>query len=140
MTKRFARVVALAATAAVTSAVATAGPAGAVEPGIQRPTLTVACGQPHHGLFYSAVHFRQHGRWGAGGSVVVTLSPMKSERPKATMHTKTRADGTFRLHRMLHSSNTGPWIAGASYTWTTAIYCNSSATARRGTVTLTNNC
>jgi hypothetical protein len=41
---------------------------------------------------------------------------------------------------MLHSSNTGPWIVGTSYSWTTSIYQHSAATARRGTVTLTSSC
>jgi hypothetical protein len=141
MSKTLARVVgALAAATAVTvGAVTTATPAGAVTPTVRKPTLTVVCAQPHHGNFYSAVRFRQRGH-GFAGSVVVTLSTGNGGRTKAEMHTKTGTYGFFRLHRMLHSSNTGPWIAGATYAWTTAIYAKTAAMARRGTVTLTGSC
>jgi hypothetical protein len=141
MSKRFAGVVgALAATAAVaTAVVVSAAPAGAVIQRIHKPTLTVVCARPHHGDSYTAVRFRQHGR-GFAGSVVVTLAKGKSSNPKVEMHTKTGLDGAFRLRRMLHSSNTGPWIAGATYAWTTAIYAKTAAMARRGTVTLTGSC
>jgi hypothetical protein len=142
MSTSFVRLVgALGAAAVVTiSAVAGAAPAGAVVPSIHTPTLTVVCSKPHHGTFYSAVRFRQHGRWAAGSSVIVTLAPGKGDHIKAEMHTKTRADGTFRLRRTLHSENTGPWVAGAIYSWTTAVYAKSAAMARRGTVTLTGSC
>ena len=141
MSKAFVRTVgALAATAAVTAAtVVTAAPAGAVTRGISKPTLTVVCTQPHHGSYYSAVRFRQHGREFAG-SVVVTLAVSNRARTKAELHTKTGPYGWFRLRRMLHSSDTGPWVAGATYSWTTAIYQKTAAVARRGTVTLTGSC
>ena len=142
MSKRFVRVVgALATTAALTAgAVASAGPAGALTASIAKPTLTVVCAQPHHGSLYDAVRFRQHGRWAAGASVVVELSTGNSDHPKVEMHTTTGPHGWFHLRRTLHSSNTGPWVAGATYTWTTAIYKKTAATARRGTVTLTGSC
>jgi len=141
MSKGFVHAVgALAVTAAVTAtAVVTAAPAGAVTRGISKPTLTVVCTQPHHGDYYSAVRFRQHGREFAG-SVVVTLAVNNSPRTKAELHTKTGPYGWFRLRRVLHSSETGPWIAGTTYSWTTAIYQKTAATARRGTVTLTGSC
>lgn len=140
MSKSFARAVsALAVSAAVTAgAVATAAPASAATP-ISNPRLTVVCTQPHTGKFYSAVRFRQHGRWGSGAAVTVTLTPAKSEHVQAEMHKKTGPHGWFRFHRTLHSDTTGPWIVGTSYTWTTVIIGN-AAIARRGTVTLTNNC
>jgi hypothetical protein len=140
MSKHFAHAVgAIVATAAVTAAaVVTAAPAGAVTTGISKPTLTVVCAEPHNGDRYTAVRFRQHGREFAG-SIVVTLAVANSARVKAEIHAKTRADGSFRLRRVLHSS-TAPWIAGATYSWTTSIYQKTAATARRGTVTLTGSC
>jgi hypothetical protein len=141
MGKGFAHAVgALAVTAAVTgAAVVTASPAGALSTGISKPTLTVVCAQPHHGDHYTAVRFRQHGHEFAG-SVVVTLAVGNSPHAKAELHGKTGPKGWFRIRRTLHSSTTGPWIAGATYSWTTAIYQKTAATARRGTVTLTGSC
>jgi hypothetical protein len=132
---------ALAATAAIAAvAVVTAPSAGAIEAGIRKPTLTVVCTQPHHGPYFSAARFRQRGHWAAGGSVIVTLASGSTARPRAVLHTTTDAGGDFRLRRTLVSKDAGPWIAGATYTWTTAIYGDTWATARRGTVTLTGSC
>jgi hypothetical protein len=97
--------------------------------------LSVICDQPHHGTSFSAVRFRQHGRWAAGGSVIVELR--SGQHTKVELHTTTGPHGWFALRRTLHS---GPWIAGSSYTWTTIIQGKTWATARRGTVTLTGNC
>jgi hypothetical protein len=142
MKKSYARIVcALGAAAAVTtSALVTAAPAGAVERGIAKPTMRVVCGETHHGPYFTAIRFRQHGRWAAGGAVVVKVASGNSNHVRAEMHTRTRADGTFRLHRTLYSNDAGPWIRGATYTWTTAIYGKTWAVARRGTVTLTGSC
>jgi hypothetical protein len=137
MSKIFAGVIS--ALVATTAMIAGAAPAGAITPTIHKPTLTAVCGQPHHGNVYTEVRFRQRGR-GFAGSVVVTLSTASSDHPKVEMHTKTGPDGAFTLRRTLHSTNTGPWIAGATYSWTTAIYQKTAAMARRGTVTLTANC
>jgi hypothetical protein len=130
---------ALAATAAVTaSAVVVATPAGA-STAISNPRFSVVCTQPHFGQYYTAVRFRQHGRWSAHAPVTVTLANAKSDHPKAEMHIRTGPHGWFWLRRTLHSSNTGPWVAGVTYTWTTEII-GDAAVARRGTVTLTNRC
>jgi hypothetical protein len=138
MSINFARTVGvLAATAAVTaSAVVVATPAGAAT-AISSPRLRVVCTQPHHGNYFSAVRFRQHGRWGAGAAVNVTLTTGK--HVDAKMHTTTGPHGWFRLDRTLHNTDTGPWIAGTTYTWTTSVI-GDAAIARRGTVTLTNSC
>lgn len=140
MSKSFVRAVsALAAGAALTAgAVATAAPAGAAT-AISNPRLTVVCSQPHFGRLYSAVRFRQHGRWGSGDPVTVTLTEGSGEHVKVELHKRTGPHGWFRFDRTLYSSKTGPWIAGASYTWTTTII-GDAAIARRGTVTLTTNC
>ena len=122
------------------SAVALASPATAATAGIRKPTLTVVCTAPHHGNIYSAVRFRQHGSWSASGAVHATLAKGPSARPKAEMRTKTLADGYFRLRRTLHSGDTGTWVAGATYTWTTEVSGRTWAVARRGTVTLTGSC
>lgn len=140
MSKSFAGIIIALAGAVTAGSIAAAAPAGAATHTIRRPTLTVVCSQPHHGKNYSAVRFRQHGRAFAG-SVVVTLANGSGDgHPKAEMHTRTGTFGFFRLHRTLHSVNTGPWVAGATYSWTTAVYAGTAATARRGTVTLTSNC
>ena len=140
MSTMFARTVGvLAATAAVTaSAVVVATPAGAAT-AISTPRLRVVCTQPHHGNYFSAVRFRQHGRWGAGAAVDVRLATAKTDHVVAEMHTKTGPHGWFHIRRTLHSINTGPWIAGTAYTWTTSVI-GGAAIARRGTVTLTNSC
>lgn len=141
MSTTFARTVGmLAATTAVTAGVVAtaAAPAGAATT-ISKPRLSVVCTQPHHGLSYAAVRFRQHGRWAAGAAVTATLTPALSEHVKAEMHTTTGPHGWFHLRRTLQSSTTGPWIAGTTYTWTTEII-GGAAVARRGTVTLTNSC
>jgi len=122
------------------STLVAAGSAEAATTGISRPTLTVVCTEPHHGDVFTAVRFRQHGAWAAGGSVVASLAKGFSLRPKAEMHTKTLADGSFRLRRVLHSGDTGTWIAGTTYTWTTIVSGKTWAVARRGTVTLTGSC
>ena len=122
------------------SAAVLAAPADAATPAIYRPTLRVVCTEPHHGNVFSAVRFRQHGAWAAGGSVEAAVAKGFSLRPKAVMHGKTLADGTFRLRRTLHSGDTGTWIAGATYTWTTEVSGKTWAVARRGTVTLTGSC
>lgn len=141
MSKRYVGVVGALAAAMTVGAVATAAPASAVTHTIRKPTLTVVCTEPHHGKFYSAVRFRQHGREFAG-SVLVTLTNGSGGdgHAKAEMRTRTGTYGFFRVHRTLHSSNTGPWVAGLTYSWTTAVYTQSAATARRGTVTLTGSC
>jgi len=120
--------------------IADATTAGAATAAINNPRLTVVCSSPHNGLSYSVVRFRQHGRWTPNTPVEVTLG--KAEHVKVTMHTRTGPEGRWHLRRLLHSSNTGPWILGTAYTWTTSIVGKGSdaAIARRGTVTLTNNC
>jgi hypothetical protein len=140
MRKSFARAVsALAVSTALTAgAVATAAPASASTT-ISKPRLSTVCTQPHFGRLYSAVRFRQHGRWGSGDPVTVTLTTASGEHVQAEMHTRTGPHGWFHLRRTLHSTDTGPWIAGASYTWTTVII-GDAAIARRGTVTLTTSC
>jgi hypothetical protein len=129
-----------AAVVVVAGTVAIAAPADATTRGIRKPTLTVVCAQPHHGDSYTAVRFRQHGRWTPRGAVVVTLTPATSVHTKSEMHTRTGASGWFRLRRTLHSINTGPWVAGHTYSWTTELSGRDWATARRGTVTLTGSC
>ena len=139
---RFSRTVgALAVSAAVAvGTLGSAAPADAAGTIINGPTLTVVCDAPHHGPSYSTVRFRQRGHWAADATVVVTLSYGLANQPKVEMHTKTGPHGWFRVHRLLHSSNTGPWVVGTSYSWTTALYKNTAATARRGTVKLVNGC
>jgi hypothetical protein len=122
------------------STVAVAGAADAAVAGIRNPTLTVVCTEPHHGNVFTAVRFRQHGAWATGGAVLATVANGLGARPKAAMHTKTLADGTFRLRRTLHSGDTGTWVAGATYTWTTEVAGKTWAVARRGTVKLTGSC
>jgi hypothetical protein len=119
---------------------AAAAPAAAATAGIRNPALTVVCTAPHHGNVFTAVRFRQHGAWSANGAVLATVANGFGSRPKAAMHTKTLADGSFRLRRTLHAGDTGTWIAGATYTWTTEVYGKTWAVARRGTVTLTGSC
>ena len=132
---------ALAATVGlIGSAIMVAAPANAATAGIRRPTLTVVCTEPHHGSVFTAVRFRQHGTWSAGGDVLASVGLGFSVRPKAVLHTKTLSDGSFRLRRTLHSGDTGPWVAGETYTWTTEISGKTWAVARRGTVTLTGSC
>lgn len=131
----------LAATAAVAvGTIAAAVPAEATGTIINAPRLSVVCTAPHHGLYYSEVRFRQGGHWAGGASVVVTLSYANAEHAKVEMHTKAGPHGWFKVRRTLHSDNTGPWVSGTTYTWTTALYKQTAATARRGTVKLVNGC
>jgi hypothetical protein len=142
MMKRSVRALAaLASAIAVASgAMITAQPAGALEPGIRKPILRVVCSEPHHGPYFTAVRYKQRGLWAADGKVVVTLSRQDSDRARAVLHTHTVADGSFHLNRRLYSKDNGPWVRGATYTWTTAIYGDTWAVARRGNVTLTGSC
>jgi hypothetical protein len=117
-----------------------AAPAGAVEPGIHKPSLTVVCGQPHHGNYFSAARFAQHGRWAAAGKVSVTITRINTAHPAAVLHTRTGAHGWFHLRRTLNGDEHPAWIAGARYTWTTSVYGKTWAVARRGSVTLTGSC
>lgn len=119
---------------------AAATSAGAVEPGIRRPTLTVVCDQPHHGKYFTAVRYVQRGSWAAGGEVVVSITRGDSVLPRAVMKTTTGSDGSFHLHRTLNSKDLRPWVVGARYNWTTTIFGKTWATARRGTVTVTGSC
>lgn len=120
--------------------VAAAAPAGAVEPGIRTPTLTVVCTQPHHGKYFTAVRFSQHGKWAAGGAVRVTVARAKHAAHRAVLHTQTGPHGWFHLTRMLAGDGTPTWAIGTRYTWTTSIHGDTWATARRGSVELTGSC
>jgi hypothetical protein len=132
---------AVATTGAVVGAlVAAAPPAGAVEFGPQRPTLTVVCSAPHHGKYFSAARFAQHGRWAADGRVRISITRVKQAQPETVLHTRTGPHGWFHIRRTLSGDQHPPWVAGASYTWTTEVSGKSWAMARRGTVTLTGSC
>ncbi|MDT4916865.1 MAG: hypothetical protein QOI15_820 [Pseudonocardiales bacterium] len=117
-----------------------ATPAGAVEPGIRKPTLTVVCAQPHHGKYFAAVRFSQNGKWAADGNVRVTIARATHATHRAVLHTQTGPRGWFRLDRTLTGDDGPIWAAGTRYTWTTSISGDTWATARRGSVRLTGSC
>lgn len=114
--------------------------AAAMTPGIRRPTLTVVCSSAHHGNQFAAVRYLQKGSWAAGESVVVTITTARSQRAKATLYAHTGPTGGFSIDRVILSKHGGFWTAGATYTWTTAVYGASSAAARRGTVVAAATC
>ena len=118
----------------------TATPAGAVDFGPQRPTLTVVCKAPHHGKYYSAARYDQRGRWVADAKVRVTITRINRAQPETVLHTRTGPHGWFHIRRTLKGDDHPAWVAGAEYTWTTEAYGKSWAMARRGTVTLTGSC
>lgn len=132
---------ALASAAAVAgAALVAAQPAGALDATIRKPTLTVICSEPHHGPHYTAARFTQSGQAAAGGKVKATISAPNSTYARAVMRTQTAADGSFHLRRTLYSQDAGPWVVGATYTWTTYVHGGSWGMARRGSVTLTGSC
>lgn len=142
MGNRFVRALGtVAVSAALTgTALATNAPATAAEPGIQRPTLTVVCAAPHHGIQFTAARFTQAGKWAAGGKVRVTIARAASDRPSEVLHARTGPHGWFHVRRTMYSDGPPAWVAGASYTWTTTISGDTWAVARRGSVTLTGSC
>jgi hypothetical protein len=71
--------------------------------------------------------------------VTVTISTVRSERPRATVLSSTGSTGWFHISRTL-LRKVALWHRGASYTWTTEISSASSVTARRGTVVLRGTC
>jgi hypothetical protein len=132
---------AVATTCALLGSSATgAAPAGAVEFGPHQPSLTVVCSAPHHGNYFSAARFAQHGRWAANGKVRITITPVTRAAPETVLHTRTGPHGWFHIRRTLNGDQHPKWVAGASYTWTTEVSGRSWAMARRGTVTLTGSC
>jgi hypothetical protein len=139
MTARVVRVL-VALISSIGIAAAAAPSASAATPGIRRPTLTVVCSSAHNGSQFAAVRYLQKGSWAAGEQVVVTITVGRSERVKATLTTTTGPAGGFSIDRTLLRKRTGLWTAGATYTWTTAIYGASSAAARRGSVVATGTC
>jgi hypothetical protein len=114
--------------------------AAAVDRGIRRPTLTVACGHVHHGNHYSAVRFAQRGRWVAGAHVKVTIARTDSAPARAVLRTETGPHGWFHLRQVLVADDGQSWVAGTSYSWTTEIYGKTWAMARRGSVKVTGSC
>ncbi|HZC73180.1 MAG TPA: hypothetical protein VE442_20970 [Jatrophihabitans sp.] len=129
-----------AAAAAVTLLLASSPTAGAAEPGIRKPRMTVVCSQPHHNGRFAAVRYTQRGLWAAGAQVTVTITKLHSERPRARVVTTTGPAGWFHINRVLVRKHTSRWRAGTRYAWTTVLSTDSAATARRGTVLLRGSC
>ena len=143
MTQRILRgAAAFAATTATATALllTSSATAGAAVPGIQTPTMSVVCTQPHQDGRFMAARYTQRGLWAAGEQVTITITRFGGTRILATVHGTTGTTGWFRISRVIGNSDTLMWRRGVRYMWTTEISTASSVTARRGTVELRGIC